>query len=203
MIPCDGPFFSLICVTHCCLRQLDLYNLIPTSHFPKNRFSLRAMMGHNQIAQSSSVKPPILLRHLSLTFYWAAHQPQCVETYTCHSTCIRSQTCDLSTREDSNNHMKMPCTFFSESLDTVFCLFIPKDSLLVEGEMSQVLFVSLSRRFCKYHTSNDVFSRCKSVHKMATGKSDDELIQLDNKMTIWTRSGKFRKVENPELSMAW
>ena len=39
-------------------------------------------------------------------------------------------------------------------------------------------------RACKYHTSNDVFSRCKSVHKMATGKSDDELIQLDNKMRI-------------------
>ena len=38
---------------------------------------------------------------------------------------------------------------------------------------------------------------------MATGKSDDELIQLDNEMRIWTRSGKFRKVENPELSMAW
>ena len=56
---------------------------------------------------------------------------------------------------------------------------------------------------CKYHTSNDVFSRCKSVQKMATGKSDDELKQLDNKMRIWTRSGKFREVENPELSMAW
>ena len=36
---------------------------------------------------------------------------------------------------------------------------------------------------------------------MATGKSDDELIQHDNKMRIWTRSGKFRKVENPELSV--
>ena len=45
----------------------------------------------------------------------------------------------------------------------------------------------------RLHTSNDVFSRCKSVHKMAIGKSDDELIQLDNKMRIWTRSGKFRK----------
>ena len=33
---------------------------------------------------------------------------------------------------------------------------------------------------------------------MATGKSDDELIQLDNKMRIWTQSGQFRKVENPE-----
>ena len=39
------------------------------------------------------------------------------------------------------------------------------------------------------------FSRCKSVHKMATGKSDDELIQLDNKMRIGTRSGKFMKVD--------
>ena len=55
---------------------------------------------------------------------------------------------------------------------------------------------------CKYHTSNDMFPRCKSVHKMATGKSDDELLQHD-KMRIWTRSGKFRKVENPKLSMAW
>ena len=36
------------------------------------------------------------------------------------------------------------------------------------------------------------FSQCKSVHKMATGKSDDELIQLDNKMRNWTRSGQFR-----------
>ena len=47
------------------------------------------------------------------------------------------------------------------------------------------------------------FPRCKSVHKMATGKSDDELIQSDNKMRIGTRSGKFIIVENPELSMAW
>ena len=47
---------------------------------------------------------------------------------------------------------------------------------------------------CKYHTSNDLFSRCRSVHKMATGKSDDELMQLDNKMRIGTRSGKSRIV---------
>ena len=42
---------------------------------------------------------------------------------------------------------------------------------------------------CKYHISNDVFSRCKSVHKMATGKSDDELIR------IGTRSGKLITVD--------
>ena len=33
---------------------------------------------------------------------------------------------------------------------------------------------------CKYNTSNDMFSRCKSVQKMATGKSDDQIIQPDN-----------------------
>ena len=49
--------------------------------------------------------------------------------------------------------------------------------------------------WCKYQTSNDVFSRCKRVHKMATGKSDDELIQLDDKMRIGTRSGKLKIVD--------
>ena len=39
---------------------------------------------------------------------------------------------------------------------------------------------------CKYNTSNDVFSRCKSAHKMATGKSDDQLIQYDNKLELGT-----------------
>ena len=71
-------------------------------------------------------------------------------------------------------------------------------------ELRQPLFSEHRwHRCCKYYTSNDVFSRCKSVHKMATGNSDDELIQHDNKMRIGTRSGKFRKVENRELSMAW
>ena len=71
-----------------------------------------------------------------------------------------------------------------------------------EAKVCRVRAPPLGACSCKYHTSNDVFSWCKSVHKMATGKSDDELIQLDDKMRIWTRSGKFRKVENPELSMA-
>ena len=39
------------------------------------------------------------------------------------------------------------------------------------------------------------FRGAKSVHKMATRKSDDELPQHDNKLRIWTRSEKFRKVE--------
>ena len=37
------------------------------------------------------------------------------------------------------------------------------------------------------------FRGAKRVHKMATGKSDDELLQHDNKLRIWTRSGKFKK----------
>ena len=36
--------------------------------------------------------------------------------------------------------------------------------------------------FCKYHTSKDMFPRCKSVHKMATGKSDDELLQHEHEV---------------------
>ena len=36
--------------------------------------------------------------------------------------------------------------------------------------------------------------KLKSVHKMNTGKSDDELIQHDYKMRIGTRSGKSRIV---------
>ena len=47
------------------------------------------------------------------------------------------------------------------------------------------------------------FRGAKVCTKWLQGKSDDELIQLDNKMRIWTRSGKFKKVENAELSMAW
>ena len=37
------------------------------------------------------------------------------------------------------------------------------------------------------------FLGAKRVHKMATGKSDDELLQLDNKMRIWTRSENSEK----------
>ena len=61
-----------------------------------------------------------------------------------------------------------------------------------KSKLHVVLIITKSKyRYCKYHTSNDVFSRCKKVHKMATGRSDDELIQSDNKMRIGTRSGKF------------
>ena len=41
--------------------------------------------------------------------------------------------------------------------------------------------------------------RGASLHKMATGKSDEELTHHDNKMRILTRSGKFREVDKPEL----
>ena len=40
--------------------------------------------------------------------------------------------------------------------------------------------------YCKYNTSNDMFSRCKSVQKMATGKGDDQLKKYDNKWKLET-----------------
>ena len=46
------------------------------------------------------------------------------------------------------------------------------------------------KRSCKYHTSNDVFLLCKTCATITTGKSYDELLQHDNKMRIWTQSGK-------------
>ena len=36
------------------------------------------------------------------------------------------------------------------------------------------------------------FPRCKSVQQNGTGKSDDQIIQPDNKLIIGTKSGKFR-----------
>ena len=89
------------------------------------------------------------------------------------------------------------------------CLFVQPFSDNYFGHSASVNHISKdawhrgigSSFLCKYHTSNDVFSRCTSVLKMASRKGDDELIQLHDKIRIWTRSGKFRKVENPELSM--
>ena len=46
---------------------------------------------------------------------------------------------------------------------------------------------------CKYNTSNDPYSRCKSAHKMATRKSDDQRIQPDNKLELG-RSYKLKLV---------
>ena len=69
---------------------------------------------------------------------------------------------------------------------------------LLQMDRLQLMAVYCNRRRCKYNTSNDVFSRCKSVHKMATGKSDDQLIQPDNKLELGT-SYKMKlgsKVEN-------
>ena len=37
-----------------------------------------------------------------------------------------------------------------------------------------------------------MFSRCESAQNMATGESDDQIIQPDNKLIIGTNSGKFR-----------
>ena len=56
------------------------------------------------------------------------------------------------------------------------------DACKQERQMAEVVLHDI----CKYHTSNDVFSRCKSVHKMATGKSDGQSIQSDNKLELGT-----------------
>ena len=70
--------------------------------------------------------------------------------------------------------------------------------ILLQMDRLQLTAVYCNRRGCKYNTSNDMSSRCKSVHKMATGKSDDQLIQYDNKLELET-SYKMKlgpKVEN-------
>ena len=62
---------------------------------------------------------------------------------------------------------------------------------LLQNDVYSWRWSTVTDDVCKYHTSNDVFPRCKSVHKMATGNCDEALIQPDNKMRIGTRSGKF------------
>ena len=57
---------------------------------------------------------------------------------------------------------------------------------LLQMDRLQLTAVYCNRRGCKYNTSNEMFSRCKSVHKMATEKSDDQLIQPDNKLELGT-----------------
>ena len=58
---------------------------------------------------------------------------------------------------------------------------------LLQMDRLQLTAVYCEPTECKYHTSNDVFSRCKSVHKMATGKNDDQTIQSDNKLELGPR----------------
>ena len=74
-----------------------------------------------------------------------------------------------------------------------------KDCKTQRVAVSHFLWVQLPGFLCKYHTSNDKFPWCKTCAQKTTGKSYDELPQHDNKMRIWTRSGKFRKVENQWL----
>ena len=51
----------------------------------------------------------------------------------------------------------------------------------------QYLGRDVRRNLYKHNTSNDMFSRCKSVQEMATGKSDDQFIRLDNKLKLGPR----------------
>ena len=67
-----------------------------------------------------------------------------------------------------------------------FIYFVTDGSFTADGGLS------VTDGVCKDNTSNDMFSWCKSVQNMATGKSDDQLIQPDNKLKIGTRSGKLR-----------
>ena len=48
-----------------------------------------------------------------------------------------------------------------------------------------------------------MFLRCKTCAQNGYRENDDELLRHDNKLRIWTRSGKFRKVENSELFKSW
>ena len=98
--------------THRGLRELDCVIRSQLSIFPQHRLSPRAIMGHTtQLNSPFQLSHRSFLRHLSLTFYWAAHQPQSVENYTCHHTCIRIQTCDSCTREGAISHTTVLCTF--------------------------------------------------------------------------------------------
>ena len=108
--------------------------------FAQNRLSLRSIMGHTTQLNGLFQKPPILLRHLSLTLYWADQQPQCVENYTCHHTCIQIQTFDPSTREGARSHTTVLCTFLQGKIYMVFCLSILKDSLLSNCHLCKAFF---------------------------------------------------------------
>ena len=57
---------------------------------------------------------------------------------------------------------------------------------LLKMDRLQLTAVHCHRRRCKYHISVDVFPRCKSVHMMATGKGDDQLIQYENMLELRT-----------------
>ena len=75
---------------------------------------------------------------------------------------------------------------------------------LLQMNHLQLTTVYCTRRRCKHNTSNDMFSRCKSVQKMTTGKSDDQFIQFDNKLELGTKMKLGPKVEKSELDMiAW
>ena len=66
------------------------------------------------------------------------------------------------------------------------CFFLNSITLL-QMDRLQLTAVYCNRRIlCKYNTSKDVFSWCKSAHRMATGKSDDQRIQPDNKLELGT-----------------
>ena len=69
-------------------------------------------------------------------------------------------------------------------------IFLNSFTLLQMDRLQLTAWSTVTDGGCKYHTSNDVFPRCKTCAEESTGKSYDELLQSDNKMRIGTRSGK-------------
>ena len=124
----------------------------------------------------------------------------CQIVISCHSvsaSCRRAPRCSAGVSPVSRSFS----SFFIEKMSVVFqehfqglslFSFFPLPCALVSQLWSRGSFSpSLSAIWLVLEVTS--FSRCKSVHKMATGKSDDELIQLDNKMRIWDTKWKIQK----------
>ena len=124
--------FPISCVTHRGLREHDCVIWSQLPNFPQITLFLRTILGHtthmNVLFQTGHWP---FFRHFSLTFYCAAHPPQCVWNDNGHLSCIRTQTCYSGKWEGAINHMTVSCTL-SENLHTVFCLSILKDLLLLD-----------------------------------------------------------------------
>ena len=74
------PFFPNFYVVPRALGEYDGVFPSQLSNFPQNRlFFLRVILGHTtHLYKSPFTRQLILFHYFSLTFYWAAHQPQCV-----------------------------------------------------------------------------------------------------------------------------
>ena len=77
---------------------------------------------------------------------------------------------------DLDSHQRTTCLLWRISL----CSADLQNYVSANASLEAIFDVSLSAwpcvqvALCKHNTSNDMFSMCKSVQKMATGKSDDQ-----------------------------